>query len=65
MQFWSSHLAKDITHLETDHCRSAKIIPSLCNKYYEEKLAQVNMFSLEKCHLQRNNYSVLKFLNDL
>ncbi len=39
VQFWSPHHAKDIAKLEAVQCRATKMILSLCNKSYEERLA--------------------------
>ncbi len=39
VQFWSPHHAKDIAKLEAVQCRAMKMIPSLRNKSYEERLA--------------------------
>ncbi len=52
MQFWSPHLAKDITKLGAVQRRATKMIPSLRNKSYEERLARLNLFSLEKRRLR-------------
>ncbi len=52
VQFWSLHHAKDIAKLEGVQRRATKIIPSLRNKSYEERLSTLNMFSLEKCCLR-------------
>ncbi len=53
MQFWSPHLAKDIlAQLEAVQRKATKMIPSLCNKSYEERMARLNMFFLEKRRLQ-------------
>ncbi len=52
VQFWSSYLAKDIAKLEAVQCRATKMIPSLRNKSYEERLARLNLFSLEKWRLR-------------
>ncbi len=38
VQFWSPHLTKDIAKLESDQHRATKMIPSLRNKSYEERL---------------------------
>ncbi len=38
VQFWSPHLAKDIAKLEAVKRRATKMIPSLCNRSYEERL---------------------------
>ncbi len=44
VQFWSSHHAKDIAKLEGVQRRATKMIPSLRNKPYDEKLSTFNMF---------------------
>ncbi len=41
VQFWSPHLAKDMAKLEVVQRRDTKIIPSLRNKSYEERLVQL------------------------
>ncbi len=51
MQFWSPQLAKNIAKLEAMQRRATKRIPSLHNKSYEERLAQLNLFSIEKRRL--------------
>ncbi len=48
VQFWSPHHAKDITKLEAIQPRATKMMPSLRYKSYEESLARLNLFSLEK-----------------
>ncbi len=48
VQFWSPHYAKDIGKLQTVQRRATKMITSLRNKSYEERLAQLNLFSLER-----------------
>ncbi len=52
VQFWSPHLAKDIAKLEAVQRRATKMILSFCNKAYQESLARLNLFSLEKHRLQ-------------
>ncbi len=52
VQIWSPHLAKDITKLEAVQRRATKMIPSLRNKSYEERLARFNLFFLEKRRLR-------------
>ncbi len=47
VQFWSPHLAKDIAKLEAVQRRARKVIPSLRDKSYEERLARLNLFSRE------------------
>ncbi len=45
-QFWAPHHAKDIAELEAVHRRDTRIITSLRNKSYEERLARLNLLSL-------------------
>ncbi len=52
VQFWSLHHAKEIANLEALQRRATKMIPSLRNKSYEERLARLNLFSLEKRRIQ-------------
>ncbi len=51
VQFWAPHHANDIAKLEAVQRRATKMITSLRNKSYEERLARLNLFSL-----QRKNY---------
>ncbi len=48
MQFWSPHHVKDIAKLVAVQRRATKMITSLRNKSYEERLARLNLLSLEK-----------------
>ncbi len=50
--FWSPHHAKGIAKLEAVHRWATKMIPSLRSKSYDERLAQINLFSLEKRRLR-------------
>ncbi len=52
VQFWSPYHAKDIAKLEAIHRRATKMIPSLRNKPYDERLEQLNLLSLEKRRLR-------------
>ncbi len=63
MQFWSPHHAKDIVKLEGVQRRATKMIPSLRNKPYEERLAYLNLFSLEKRRLRGQLIECFKILN--
>ncbi len=48
VQFFSPYHAKDIAKQEAVQRRATKMISSLRNKSCEERLAQLNLFSLEK-----------------
>ncbi len=48
VKFWSPHHSKDIAQLEAVQRKVTKMITSLRNKSCEEKLAQLNLFYLEK-----------------
>ncbi len=52
VHFWEPHHAKDIAKLEAVQRRATKMITSLRNKKYEERLARLNLFSLEKRRLK-------------
>ena len=62
VQFWSPHHAKDIAKLEAVQRRATKMITSLRNKSYEERLAQLNLFSLEKRRLRGKLIECFKIL---
>ncbi len=52
MQFWSPQLAKNIAKLAAVHRRATKMSLSLRHKSYEERLARLNLFSLEERRLR-------------
>ncbi len=61
-QLWSPHHAKDIAKLEAVQRRATKMITSLRNKSYEERLAQLNMCSLGKRRLRGKIIECFKIL---
>ena len=62
VQFWSPHHEKDIAKLESVQRRATKMIPSLRNKSYEERLTQLNLFSLKKRRLRGKLIECFKIL---
>ncbi len=62
MQFWLPHHAKDIAKLEAVQRRATKMITSLRNKSYEERLARLNLLSLEKRWLRGKNIECFKIV---
>ncbi len=56
------HPAKDIAKLEAVQQRATKMITSLRNKSYEERLASLNLFSLEKRRLRGKLIECFKIL---
>ncbi len=62
VQFSSPHHAKDIAKLEAVQRRATKMIPSLCNKSYEERLAWPKLFSLKKRCLRGKLMECFKIL---
>ncbi len=62
VQFWSPHHAKDIAKLKAVQRRATKMIPSLRNKSYEERLARLNLFFLEKRRLREKLIECYKIL---
>ncbi len=65
MQFWAPHHAKDIAKLEAALRRAAKMITSLRNKSYEERLARLNLFSLGKRRLRGKIIECFEILKGL
>ena len=60
VQFWSPYYRKDIDKLERVQRRITKIIPRLRNKSYDERLEELNLFSLSKRRLRGDLIEVFK-----
>jgi hypothetical protein len=63
IQFWSPYLRKDVIKLEKVQRRATKMIPTLRNKSYEERLLALNLFSLEQRRSRGDMIEVWKILN--
>ncbi len=62
LQFFSPPHVKDIVRLEALLQRTTKMITSLRNKSYEDRLAQLNLCSLEKRRLRGKNIERFEIL---
>ena len=62
---WSPNLIKDIDRLERVQRRATKLIPNIRNKSYENRLKQMNLFSLKKRRLRGDLIQVFKVLKGI
>ena len=62
IQFCSPFLRKDVIKLEKVQRRATKLIPSLRNKSYEDRLRELNLYSLEKRRVRGDMIEVWKIM---
>ena len=62
VQFWSPSLRKDIIRLERVQARATKLIPSIRHLSYENRLKELDLFSLETRRLRGQLIEVFKIL---
>ena len=63
MQFWSPSYRKDIDALERVQRRATKLIPTLRNYPYKERLKRLHLHSLEVRRVRGQLIEVFKILN--
>ena len=65
VQCWSPYYKNDIEKLEGVQRRMTKLIPRLRNKPYEERLSELNLFSLTKRSLRGDLIEVFKIIKGI
>ena len=64
VQFWNPHHRRDIEKLERVQRRATKLIPSLRNKTYHNRLKSLGLQSLETRRMRGQLIEVYKILNN-
>ena len=62
VQFWCPSQRGDIDRLERVQRRATKLIPSIRNRSYEDRLRELNLFTLEQRRLRGQLIEVFKIL---
>ncbi|KAG0420557.1 hypothetical protein EQH57_0097 [Dictyocoela roeselum] len=65
VQFWSPCLRKDVIKLKNVQRIATKLIPSLRNKSYEDRLGELNLYSLVKRRVRGGMIEVWKIMKGI